>query len=109
MLYRPLPPDVIHQLLKGHTNELAEMQEKRSSALGRFPCPRCGGAMQAHLHAKPFAPNQQDPLPRRYLQCIECGHEIDEATGVVIKLGNPADVDDPFAISGTSSPQRAGR
>lgn len=55
--------------------------------------------MQAQLRETMFS--SQDPLPRRTLRCVECAHEVDELTGVVVKLGNPADIDDPFDISGS--------
>ena len=52
--------------------------------------------MHQHLAPQPFT--NTSTLPRTTARCVDCGHEIDTQTGMVVKLGNPAKVEDPFPI-----------
>lgn len=53
--------------------------------------------MHPQMRTNPYT--SDDPLPRQLLCCVDCEHTVDELTGVVVKLGNPANIDDPFKIN----------
>lgn len=84
-------------MLKHEVDVITPLVTSRASQAKAFPCPRCGGSMRQRLYEK----NQfssDDPLPRMMLACVDCEHSVDQQTGVVVKLGNPAAIDDPFKL-----------
>lgn len=44
--------------------------------------------------------SEHDPLPRTMARCVDCGQVLDPGTGIILELGNPAKIEDPFAIPG---------
>lgn len=45
---------------------------------------------------RPF--NTFSVLPRTVARCVDCGCEIDTQSGMQIKAGNPAKVEEPFPL-----------
>jgi hypothetical protein len=89
--FRTLPPDIIKRMLYGERDVLTPLQETRQQRRMTTPCERCGGAMHAHLDPSyAFSPN--DPLPRQLHVCIDAN------TGIVLKIGNPAQVEPSLPI-----------
>lgn len=37
-------------------------------------------------------------LPRTTAYCVDCGHEVDTQSGMTIKMGNPAKVEEALPI-----------
>lgn len=90
-----LPLSIRKKLLEHEPDLLSQKVKDRTEKYG-FPCPRCGGALHQHLSDRPFT--NTSSLPRTTAQCVDCGHEIDTQSGMIVKLGNPAKVEPPFPI-----------
>lgn len=95
MKFYQLPEAIRRRCLKYEENTLTPAVEKRAAEFSR-PCPRCGGALQQHLAEKAF--NTLSILPRTIARCVDCGHEIDTQSGMTVKSGNPALVEEPFPL-----------
>ncbi len=95
-----MPPGLAARLIADEPDLLTPMAESRLASIKAKPCPRCHGAMHPEIDAaRPFT--QDDPLPRMLAKCVDCGHTVDQQTGFVVAMGNPAKVEDPFAINGS--------
>jgi hypothetical protein len=100
MQLKPLPPELLRLLVKDEEDILTPRAEKRAFAVGLDPCSRCGGKMQETLNSvHPFTP--EEPLPRTLAVCDDCGFSYDPHNGIIVSMGNPAKVEDPFAIPET--------
>ena len=88
-----LPEHVLRRLLEHETDILTPAEAARRQKYSA-PCPRCRGAMHQHLSENPFSADSL--LPRTVARCVDCGCEIDTQSGVMMKLGNLAKVEDPF-------------
>lgn len=90
-----LPLHIRRRLLEHEVDTLTPKLEKRTEKYSH-PCPRCGGALHQHLDQRPFSSTSS--LPRTIARCVDCGHEIDTQTDLVVKLGNVGKVEEPFPI-----------
>lgn len=88
-----LPLSIRRRLLEHEPDLLTPKLEARAQKYSH-PCPRCGGALHQHLDPKPFS--NTSPLPRTIARCVDCGHEIDTQSDMVVKLGNVGKIEDPF-------------
>ncbi len=97
MGFKVLPPGLARLLVQGEADELTPLVEKRSTAIRRTPCLRCGGAMQPHLHAQDaYAPD--DPLPRQHARCVDCGLIWDPKTNLVLDTGDPSKIEEALPL-----------
>jgi hypothetical protein len=97
MRFKVLPPELTRLLTKDEEDILTPRADKRAFAVGLAPCSRCGGKMQQKLNTvQPFTP--EEPLPRTFAVCDDCGFAYDPHSGLVVAMGNPAKVEDPFSI-----------
>lgn len=90
-----LPPSITARLLYDEKDTLTPMVEARN-AKASLPCPRCGGAMHLSLAEKPFT--NTSVLPRTVARCVDCSCEMDMQSGLMVKMGNPAKVEEPFPL-----------
>lgn len=90
-----LPLAVRRRLIEHEANVLAPALELRTKSFS-LPCTRCGGAMHQKLAERSFTANSV--LPRTTAYCVDCGHEIDTQSGITIKMGNPAKVEEALPI-----------
>ncbi len=96
-MFKPLPPGLAQRLIRDEVDELTPLAEARNSQLKAIPCKRCGGNMHPEMLPHMFSPN--DPLPRTCAKCVDCGYTVDPLTGIVLAMGNPGKVEDPFKIN----------
>lgn len=95
MKFLTLPVSVLQRLLEHEKDELTPKLQERAQKY--VQCPRCGGALHQHLAAeRPFSNTSM--LPRTTARCVDCGHEIDTQSGMIVKLGNVGKVEEPFPI-----------
>lgn len=90
-----LPLAVRRRLIEHEPDVLAPALEGRTQKFS-VPCPRCGGAMHQRLAERAF--NTNSVLPRTSARCVDCGHEIDTQSGMVMQMGNPAQVEPALPI-----------
>jgi hypothetical protein len=94
MRLRTLPLHVRRRLIQHEDDVLTPavqaQAQKYSSA-----CPRCGGAMHLGLAEKPF---RGGILPANEARCVDCGCVIDALSGMMVKMGNPAKVEEALPI-----------
>lgn len=90
-----LPLHVRRRLIEHEDDILTPAVAGRSQKYSA-PCPRCGGALHQAMAEQPFTAGST--LPRNVARCVDCGHEIDTQSGMVVKMGNPAKVESPFPI-----------
>lgn len=95
MKLRTLPLHIRQRLLQYQEDTLTPECEKQNSFFEK-PCPRCGGALHRRLAERPF--HTTSVVPRLYAQCVDCGCELDTQTGLMVTMGNPAKVEEPFPI-----------
>ncbi len=93
MKFLTLPLNIRRRLIEHEVDILTPKQIARTEKYAQ-PCPRCGGALHQHLSDQPF--NNISPLPRTTARCVDCGHEIDTQSGMIVKLGNVGKIEDPF-------------
>ena len=99
MTLKALPPGIANMLCEGETDILTPRAINRAYAITAHPCPRCGGEMKQSLNPA-FVFTSDEPLPRTVAECGDCGHTYDPHNGIILKMGDPALADDPFAIPG---------
>lgn len=90
-----LPLEIRRRLLEHEPDTLTPLVEAKNKKAA-LPCPRCGGAMHQFLAERPFT--STSILPRTVARCVDCSCEMDMQSGLMVKMGNPAQVEDPFPI-----------
>ena len=85
-----LDPDILLKLLEGVPDVIGPQIQERDRDYAEKLCPRCsgpckkiGGAFEAFATEFP---------PRFNLLCIGCGCEFSPDSGLIVKLGNLAEV-----------------
>lgn len=97
MMFKTLDPNLAKLLVKHDEDILTPRAEKRSFAVASTPCPECGGTFRQCTNPV-MVFTQEEPLPRVLAECDSCGFTYDPHNGIIVGMGNPAKVRDPFEI-----------
>lgn len=87
MRFRPLPPGLAKEMIRGHEDILTPLVKAQEARTSGGKCPRCGSVLQSRLHpVQVFGAN--DLIPRKVSFCVDCGFTRDPETGIVIDVGS---------------------
>lgn len=97
MKFKTLPPGIAQMMVRGHEDILTPAMEQRQAKIERTPCPRCGSAMQGHIHANHVF-TDAELLPRTCAKCVECGLILDPVTNLILDTGDPRKIEEALPI-----------
>lgn len=105
-VFQEMDPDLARKLIEGYPPELEGEFLKRAAFYRQFNCPRCGGACGEHFISVAHAISE-DMLPRSGLKCSMCDCVFDPHSGLIIELGNLANINE--RVPPTLTPSVDGR
>ena len=101
MLYKELDPAVAWAAIEGQGNLFTAAQEKADAFYRQFVCPSCKGAsLSKRFNARHAFADPGWMVGRATLLCAECQCHFDPHSGLILEMGNPANVQPDIPIIG---------
>ncbi len=93
MPVKEMDPELAWKAIEGYQNELAPEQKALDAFYRQFKCKRCGSNCRKEtLNAVHAFNAPQTLVPRSVLRCLSCACLFDPHTGMLLEMGNPAQV-----------------
>lgn len=76
---------------------LTPMAQAQRLEITSEPCPECGGAVEEHYDPQNVF-SDDEPLPRAFGKCVDCGYTFDPRNGMVIETSKRWRVEEVLPI-----------
>jgi hypothetical protein len=100
MLFKEMSRDLLSKIIEGEEDILSALVARDREIYDSASCPRCGGRCATEVDAQ-RALKSSRPIPRHNCRCLECKCLFEPFTGILIEMGNLANLEPKIPILST--------
>ncbi len=85
MIFKPMKPEIIRQIVKGHKDVVTPAVAEARNFIRRMSCPSCGGEVIEVVNSKtPFT--EGNIVPNFLAECISCKVQFEPYTRIQVSM-----------------------
>lgn len=93
--FKEMDPELVLAAIEGHEDILTPQAERLGTLYQSKSCPRCHQGLQKEFDPRHVFADQNQPIGRSLLRCVNCRYLLDPHTDMVIEYGDSSKTPTP--------------